>query len=265
MGILANVSPTSPFDDVFNGPLKEGKIVAISIFVGTYYGKANGTLEMRLCDGERCASGRADLAHAIDDAFLELRLTEPLAVSTGSRLTFQARQIDGTFPVAVMSFGKAKPGDPLFPFTQSGAAVRFEYESDALPRKVYTGPTMNIYELPHPSPYFEILDGPCQQVVRSRDDVELSCEKSARLLRREMYFPGWTAALDDAAAPIGVYDKLFQTVAVPAGAHRLRFAYAPPFIAFGFAALMLGALAMAGAACWPLRKRSTGHSYATAV
>jgi hypothetical protein len=60
------------------------------------------------------------------------------------------------------------------------------------------------------------------------------------LTRRETYFPGWRATIDGRTAHLERVDGVFQSVTVPAGTHRIAFAYAPPHIEFAYAALALG-------------------------
>ena len=253
---IVQIWPDKPYDDSLVAAPRDGRIVGFSIYLATYYGATDGSLELRLCSEEACSSARADLRRAVDDGFLAMTVNEPLAVSPHSRLTFELQQVGGTYPVAIWRIDPKQSDDPNFLLTSKGAAIRFKYDTDVFPKRVYASAAMSIYELPNPSPYSEILEGACQQVAQSQDAFDLTCERESRFLRREMLFPGWTASIDGVAAPIELYDKLFQLVVIPAGAHRLVFSYAPPFILVGAAALALGLLALAGLALSPSPRRA---------
>ena len=244
---LANVATGKPFEDTVDLAPRDGNVVGFSIYLGTYNGAANGDLEVRLCREDVCSTTSADLRRAVNNGFLAIELSQPLKVSARAPLALTVRQVGGTFPVAIMRYD-SRAANSNFVLTAKGAAVRFEYDTDAFPKRVYASAAMSIYELPNPSPYSAFVDGACRQVAHSQDAFDLNCETASRFMRREMLFPGWTASIDGVEAPIELYDKLFQLVAVPAGAHRLTFAYAPPFIREGTAALALGLLALAGLA-----------------
>jgi len=86
---------------------------------------------------------------------------------------------------------------------------------------------MDIYELPHPAPYFETDDARCQLAPASRLELTLQCPAAATLTRKEMHYPGWRASIDGQNTPITVQDGLFQSVQVPEGAHQIAFSYIP--------------------------------------
>jgi hypothetical protein len=58
---------------------------------------------------------------------------------------------------------------------------------------------------------------------------------AGRLETAEVYYPGWTAAIDGQAAEITVQDGLYRTVDIPAGASELRMVYRPPLLYVGLA------------------------------
>ena len=49
----------------------------------------------------------------------------------------------------------------------------------------------------------------------------------------EIYYPGWTAFVDDLPAPIMRGDYLFRVIPVPKGYHRVKMAFNPPTIKWG--------------------------------
>ncbi|HET6185196.1 MAG TPA: hypothetical protein VFA03_16590 [Acetobacteraceae bacterium] len=109
----------------------------------------------------------------------------------------------------------------------------------------YQDRMLSIYEVPDPAPYFEVIGGDCAgPAPLSRTDVRLSCRTPATLLRRELFFPGWSAEVNGRPAPVQPYAELFQAVSVPAGESTVRFTYAPPNILWAWAALAVAALAL---------------------
>jgi len=99
--------------------------------------------------------------------------------------------------------------------------------SQPTPAPVYQGRDMDIYELPHPAPYFEASDARCQLTPTSRLALTLECPVATTLTRKEMHYPGWQARIDGQDTPITVHDGLFQSVQVPKGAHQIAFSYTP--------------------------------------
>ncbi|MDR0458437.1 MAG: YfhO family protein, partial [Burkholderiaceae bacterium] len=95
------------------------------------------------------------------------------------------------------------------------------------PKLVYHGRDMDIYELPHPAPYFEADDARCKVTPASRLVLDIQCPATTTLTRKEMNYPGWQARIDGHDAPITTQDGLLQSVQVPAGAHRVEFSYTP--------------------------------------
>ncbi len=67
------------------------------------------------------------------------------------------------------------------------------------------------------------------------DTVELQVDSNAPgwVILRDTYFPGWLATVDGHAVEIRRADVLFRAVRVPAGKHRVRFAYQPSSVRLG--------------------------------
>jgi len=84
--------------------------------------------------------------------------------------------------------------------------------------------------------------------------VRVECDQPATLVRRELYFPGWTATVNGAPAAITARDEIFQAVQLPKGTSEVRFRYAPPHIGWAWLAMWLGLAALA-AASLPLFRR----------
>jgi Bacterial membrane protein YfhO len=103
----------------------------------------------------------------------------------------------------------------------------------------FRSPSTRIYRLAGATPYFTATPA-CTVRAASRASVELRCPRRARLVRRETYLRGWSADVDGRATGVQRFDGLFQSVGVPAGTHRITFAYAPPYLWWGVAAFAAG-------------------------
>jgi hypothetical protein len=81
-----------------------------------------------------------------------------------------------------------------------------------------------------------------------RERVEADCAGPASLLRRELFWPGWSATVNGVPASLAK-DDIFQRVTLPQGHSAVLFRYAPPGILFAWLACAAGLLGlMAGAA-----------------
>jgi hypothetical protein len=123
------------------------------------------------------------------------------------------------------------------------------------PTLVYAGKAMRIWALPSPAPY---ADAPgC--VLRPVDRLTFgaSCGAPSRLLRRELFDPGWRASVNGRAVPVG-QEEIFQTVDLPVGDSAVRFAYAPPGIAAAWVGCAAGFLLLVVTAVgrWHLARRA---------
>ncbi len=110
---------------------------------------------------------------------------------------------------------------------------------------VFRSPTTLIYRLSGAQPY---LSAPgCQVRPEGRQAVSLTCPRAATLVRRETYFPGWSASIDGRSAPVRPYDEDFQQLTIPPGRHVVRFGFIPPGMAWAGLGLLAGLLWLAGA------------------
>jgi uncharacterized membrane protein YfhO len=108
-------------------------------------------------------------------------------------------------------------------------------------KQVYTDNYFTIYQLANVKPYFQVIDGTCKLSTRSRDAVAADCTKPSTIIRRELYAPGWSARINDKAAPVSKSGEIFQQVRLPKGITTIEFNYTPPYIYFAYAAFGLGA------------------------
>jgi hypothetical protein len=129
-----------------------------------------------------------------------------------------------------VKFVLAPPGSDPFP---PNTAV-------SSPPRVFHDAVMDIYELPDPAAYFAIRGGDCTLAPIGREMVEAQRAAPATLLRRELFYPGWRAEVNGAAASISLADEIFQSVDLPAGHWKVRFRYAPPYIGWAWGAGLLG-------------------------
>jgi hypothetical protein len=119
-------------------------------------------------------------------------------------------------------------------------------------RRVYEDSILTIFELPRPSAYFEARG--CQVEPLHRTSVRVDCEAPSALIRRELYFPGWAAAVNGAPATIEPHGPLFQQVALAKGKNEVHFSYAPPHISWAWLAAALGFAALFAPTLLSLRK-----------
>jgi len=111
-------------------------------------------------------------------------------------------------------------------------------------RRVFADPVAIIYRLPHPSPFYQSDSIGCRVKAINEMVVDVLCTSPGIILRREMYFPGWTATLAGRELRIQRADSIFQAVRVPAGRSIIRFNYQPENVisAEGAAVVGLGLL-----------------------
>ncbi|HUQ27545.1 MAG TPA: hypothetical protein VM051_03080 [Usitatibacter sp.] len=110
--------------------------------------------------------------------------------------------------------------------------------------RVYRDEHASVYELQRAKPYFEPLDTSCTVAARERTRAEVQCAGPATLVRRELFFPGWTATVNGADAAVTEHGPLFQQVAVPGGRSEVRFSYAPAHIGWAWLVAFLGFAAL---------------------
>ena len=232
-----------------SGQVTTGIIHDVGLQIGTYGGHSRGVLAISLCDGSRCVSGKIEAADAKDNEVASLRLDYPLSTIQGDILRAHI-SFKGSAPVAVWLWPQAIGSEMTGPDIAEPAHIPFlslHTEKDGVaPSLVYKDGQVDIRELAHPSDYFTTLSGRCRLMPVSRNEVGADCVSSDTLIRRELFFPGWRAVAADTSMPIVSHENLLQAVALSAGHHDLKFSYQPPGIAFCYAALGAGLLALGG-------------------
>ena len=217
-------------------------IEAIQLRLGTYRGAARGPLEATLCAAETCGRATLALETARDNGSSTLHLQPPLPPADAPlTLTITHR---GTAPVAVYTAPSPDRttllGGNSLPGTAPRATLVHALAARGL-RTVLNTSTATVLEVEDPAPYWQPADAACTLGPATREAVRTTCPAATTLLRRELWFPGWSATVDGAPAPIERDGPLFVRIAVPAGAADIRFRYVPPY-ATAFTALFAAGL-----------------------
>ncbi len=191
----------------------------VGVEIGTYMGQSDGALAVELCTDTTCAQGRVELAGAADNAVITITLPYPLAIVSRATLTWTLQHEGGTQGVAIW-------------LPESGAAaprlIFGLHTPHAPPPRIYRDAVMDIYELADAAPYFEAPDGGCQLYPADRRTLRAVCDRPGTLIRRELFFPGWRARVDNIPADIAPYQGIMQQIALPRGETTITFNYAPP-------------------------------------
>ncbi|MBV9757902.1 MAG: hypothetical protein JO047_12660 [Alphaproteobacteria bacterium] len=218
------LSGTVPVSLVRPGTLGGIRIMAAST------GAQAGELHARICAGSHCAEGAATTARS--GGFVAVVLAPPLPVGADDQITYRI-SADGALVVWTWPWA----GAAARPWLKLAYAL-----SLPLPQPVFRGSTMDLFELPHPAPYFATEPPGCVLDVQSRSELAAECGQASVLVRRELRFPGWRASVDGRPVPIRLRDEIFQAIALPPGRSLIRFSYAPPHIAFAWVMFGLGIL-----------------------
>jgi uncharacterized membrane protein YfhO len=89
-------------------------------------------------------------------------------------------------------------------------------------------------------------------VLEYRDEqvtLDVTAPSPRWLVLSDLHYPGWEATLDGRPVPILRANHAFRAVRVPAGRHRVRFAYDPASVRTG-AVLSFSALLALAALAW---------------
>jgi prepilin-type N-terminal cleavage/methylation domain-containing protein len=106
---------------------------------------------------------------------------------------------------------------------------------------------------PPAEPVSRIIEDGATTVV-----VEASARQPAMLVLRDSYDPSWTATVDGMPAEIARVNGLYRAVALPAGAHVIRFSYRPRDLAAGLIiSAMTAVVLMFSLAASRRRRRAT--------
>jgi hypothetical protein len=245
-------------------------IYQIAILIGNYGNTADGSLAVQACTSSHaCVDGKQVLTQSVDNSRLVIPLDRQLDIDSQSpdtSLTIRISQVGATHPVALwMSDVSSKEGVSVSTIgtptdlagTSPDLVVGFALAQNHSPRLVYRGSGMDIYELPEPASYFEANGSDCHLRPESREAVDVDCPAPATLLRREAYYPGWRATIDGKPVPVYLSGELFQSVAIPAGVHRISFGYRPSHYEWIWTGFALGMLTWLAGAWGDYRRART--------
>ncbi len=227
-------------------------VSAVSVFQGNYGNTANGNLAVKACTGTNdCAIGGRPLSQSSDNSSFTIPLKRPLQVKAGEALTITFTHIDSTKPEALWLWPQA-PDDNQTVIGPQGAvpgkAIQLSLETadSALQglRKVYSDALLDIWDLPHPAPYYTVLHGNCSLSKETRDTVVAQCSTPSTLLRRELYMPGWSATVNGSSMAVSAHEEIFQTIPLGVGKNVVHFQFAPPYVDYAWIAFFLGLIGL---------------------
>lgn len=219
-----------PDADDFTGnmvvDLSSTSIKAASVYVGTYRGLSRGSLILTLCASGRCETAANDVGQAKDTAPLMFQFPSPLIVPHGALLNYRFSHPNGT-QVAIWLVPAGNGAEvPSFAFIGSNGVPVSGNVGDNL-TLVFKDNAASIYRLANTAPYASSPDADCRIDIVSRQEMRTSCVSQGRLLRRELYFPGWSANVNGTAEKVS-RAGIFEAIALPKGSATVLFSYAPP-------------------------------------
>jgi hypothetical protein len=123
------------------------------------------------------------------------------------------------------------PGDFVLPALPAAASLKL----------VFSGPSADIWLLPHPGALYTASGSGCRLSRLQLDTVDASCPSPGHVVRRELDMRGWSVTVNGKPVHL-VSDGVFQQVALPRGDSTLKFEFTPPYMTLALAALVLGVL-----------------------
>ena len=207
-----------------------------------------GELSVELCAGTVCQTGRRSLSEATASKYFSVPLDVPLAAGDHlpMRLTLSRRdQSSRPFSFRMRAASGAElqqiqtPAGPV-----SGHAVQLGFDySRPLPgvELAYTDAQMELWQLPSPAPYFEVIHGgPCALADTQRETLTADCQSPATLMRRELFMPGWKASINGKTVDPQQQNTIFQAISLPAGHSRTTYHFVPPHMVLGWVLCAFG-------------------------
>ena len=240
-GQVATVSAPALPESPLGLPLSA---VGITILKGS--DPLDGLLTAKLCAGAVCRSGERSLGEPWDGGVFQVPLNEPLRVVPGTswHLTLTLQGASHPLPLwmgapantgqEVEGPGGRRPGHELHLVFAYGAQLTGV-------KRVYSDEVMDIWELPNPAPYFEVTKGgPCTVQASEREVVTVDCVHPAKLMRRELYMPGWSVSINGTKSVPVEQDGIFESTALTAGRNLAHFNFVPPHEGIALAAALVG-------------------------
>jgi hypothetical protein len=111
-------------------------------------------------------------------------------------------------------------------------------------KSVFSDGIYEIYKLPSPKPYYQILKGDCTLTSEALSSANVNCKDPATLEIRELYMPGWTASAGSKQVIVKQYGPLFQQLNLPKGSYKLSTSFKPIHIELGEIVLVVGLIGL---------------------
>jgi hypothetical protein len=226
----------------------QSAIDGVGVLIANSDVPADGELEVKICGEQVCRSSRKSLSRSGNSLFFEVQLDKPLAALPGTPLHLTFTHQGGLRPMALAVSAGANqqlqgPGGSL-----PGRRLHVTFEDSMLMHgfhKAYGDSVMDIWEVPEPAPYYEVMQGgPCTLATEQREDVTALCLSAAKLRRRELYMPGWNMRNNGAAVEAVQQDGIFQATTLPAGMSKVHYNFTPPHMEIGWIACLTGVVGL---------------------
>jgi hypothetical protein len=222
----------------------------VSVLVGTYGGHSDGQLNAEIClDEKTCVSGKRSATESQDNALFALPLDHTLTIPSSNQASFIPVTVRFTYtgatqPLAIWLSGLNQDQVGLISLEGSTDSaiptMALDLKDDQKSfhtHLAYDGQDISVYELTDAKPYFEITQGHCALQPTTRNSVQADCASPATLLRREAFYPGWTASVDGQTQAV-------TPAHVGAGQHNIAFNYRPTHYWIIVTGFSLGLLAI---------------------
>jgi hypothetical protein len=227
-------------------PIAGFPITAVGVIVEQTDEIVDGDLRVEVCTTGGCSSGERPLFSFNGGRIFRIPLISPVAAGDDQLVTFTFTRQNGTRPLLLRT-ALAPPIGEQFVEPHDAPANRtlqltVDYGSALRgARQVYSDPLMDVWELPNPAPYFQVIDGgPCSLVAVAREVATADCSAPAVLLRRELYMPGWKLRVNGRTVEEVHQNGIFQATVLPAGHHHLDYCFTPPHMVAGWIASSVG-------------------------
>lgn len=212
-----------------------GTITRISFFQGNYGNTASGVLATTVCADDACSSGQRNLSQSADNSMFRIPLNPPLVIKPGDQLTITVTHTSGNHPDALW-LPPAPPGKTTLT-TNSGEIlpdrsllVSFDTQSNQTGfQRVYRDKLMSIWEQHGADPYYTTSGSSCSLQDQRRNALVATCTGAARLVRRELFMPGWHATVNAHQVAITPDHGIVQSIDLKQGRNRIAFHFTPPF------------------------------------
>jgi hypothetical protein len=168
---------------------------------------------------------------------------------------------DNVDPIVFTGFSQARPEgnnsiEEFLDHKDAYAVLGVKYVlSDAKPENTtkllangltldYDDQLVRIFKIPDAKAYYSGENNNCSLGYISRDKVNVSCHGPSKIVRRELYAPGWRA-VDQNGNKLAIVEDgpLFQAVNVGRSTKSIEFSYLPPHEEIGII-LFVGSVAI---------------------